>query len=150
MSTSPLLSDFGILYSISGTGFPVAYADPTAIVNIANLTGSTAWVKVVTDAASNFTGINVQLVDSYRGAAGSWVANSVVAVATDGSGTPPTITGNTAVVVTVTAAKTYWVKLQTANTLMGIGGASVVVWASGGAAKSGDGVTVYLVAAEGV
>ncbi len=152
MSTSPILSNFQRIALFTGTSTPVAYADPdpSAVRDISTQTGATAWVKIVTDAASNFTTVNLQLVDSYDGSAGSWIANTVNPVGSVGTGVPVVISGTAAVVVTVTTGKTYWIKLQTANTLMGIGGASVVAWGSGGAAKSGDSIAIYLVAAEGV
>lgn len=149
MSMSPNVSGYGRIIHFAGAAIPVAAADPPASVNVSAQDGVTAWVKIVADAATNIGIISVQVVDSYDGSAGSWIPNTVNAAAMRSDYGTASFSGSSTVALTVTGGFTYWLKLQTANTQMGIGGASVLVW--GDAAGSGDDeVSVYFASIEGV
>lgn len=149
MSTSPNVSDLGQIIHYAGDAIPTGKADPTVIRPVSEQNGVTAWVKIVVDDNSNLGIITMEVVDSYDASAGSWIANTVNAVACRADYGTATISGSTTVTINVTTGFTYWVKLQTANTQMAVGGASVVVW--GDAVGSGtDEISVYLASIEGV
>ena len=149
MSTSPHVSGYGRIIHYAGAAIPTAKTDPTAIVQVSEQDGVTAWVKITLDNSTNIGTVSIEVVDSYDRSAGSWIGNTVSAVACRTDYGTASFSGTSTIAITVTGGQTYWVKLQTANTLMGVGGASVCVW--GDAAGSGDDeISVYFASIEGV
>lgn len=153
MSTSPIVNSFGAIATFTGAGIPTAFADPAAaaVRQIAATDACVAWVKVVTTSATNLTSVDIEIVDSYDGSAGSWCANYIdAASATSGTVTYGSGSNQTIANVTVTNSTTYWIKLVSYKVRMNPGGASISVKANGGAGKTGESVTLYLVTSTGI
>lgn len=134
-------SNLGSVLAYAGNvpvAYPAAGAVGGGVINAGAGQNLKLYVKIVTDAASSFTGVGIKLQESYDASAGSFLD----VLMTDNAGTGTTANEK---VQTVTAGTTTWVVLSTSNARLA-NNLQVIVKGNGGAAKAGDAITVYAMA----